>query len=98
MATAPAPTADPLRPAPAALARRSARDLREMGRLAHPMVRRAGERGFTRVTWDVALDPIAERIRATKAERAAFYLTARGLTNEVYYTAQKAVRSIGTNN
>src|SRR5436190_10513515 len=44
-----------------ALARRNGRELRELGRLAHPMVRRTGERGFTRVSWDEALDVIAER-------------------------------------
>ena len=31
------------------LERSNGRELRELGRLAHPMVRRAGERGFTRV-------------------------------------------------
>ena len=30
-------------------------------------------------------------------ERAAFYLTSRGITNEVYYAAQKAARFLGTN-
>src|SRR6478736_9330593 len=35
--------------------------LRDLGRLPYPMVRRAGARGFTRVSWDDALDLIAER-------------------------------------
>jgi molybdopterin-dependent oxidoreductase alpha subunit len=81
-----------------ALRRRSGRELRELGRLAHPMLRRAGERGFTRVSWDAALDEIAGRIRATVPERVGLYMTARGITNEVYYAAQKAARFIGTNN
>src|SRR5262245_53128457 len=80
-----------------ALSTRSGRELRELGRLAHPMMRRTGERGFKRVAWDTALDAIAERIRATTPDRVGFYLTARGITNEVYYTAQKAARFIGTN-
>ena len=62
------------------------------------MVRRKGDRGFTRVSWDEALDLVAERIRATTPERVGLYLTARGITNEVYYAAQKAARFIGTNN
>ncbi len=62
------------------------------------MVRRKGERGFTRVSWDTALDLVAERIRATTPDRVGLYLTARGITNEVYYAAQKAARFIGTNN
>jgi molybdopterin-dependent oxidoreductase alpha subunit len=81
-----------------ALAAKNGRELRELGRLAHPMVRRAGERGFTRVSWDVALDTIADRIRATRPDHIGIYMTARGITNEVYYTAQKAARFIGTNN
>lgn len=74
------------------------RELRDLGRLAHPMVRRAGEPGFTQVSWDEALDLVAGRIRATTPDRLAFYLTARGLTNETYYVAQKFARFVGTNN
>ena len=35
---------------------------------------------------------------ATTPDRVGLYLTARGITNEVYYVAQKAARAIGTNN
>ena len=72
--------------------------LRELGRLAYPMVRRAGDAGFTRVSWDVALDLVADRVRTAGPDRFGVYLTARGLTNEVYYAAQKAVRAMGSNN
>ncbi len=82
----------------AALSRMKGRELRELGRLAHPMVRRPGDRGFTRVSWDEALDVIADGIRATTPDRIGLYMTARGITNEVYYAAQKAARFIGTNN
>jgi molybdopterin-dependent oxidoreductase alpha subunit len=74
------------------------RALRELGRLSHPMVRNRGDRGFRRVSWDTALDLVAGRIRRAGAERLGIYLTARGITNEVYYAAQKAARFIGTNN
>jgi molybdopterin-dependent oxidoreductase alpha subunit len=50
------------------------------------------------VSWDVALDLVAGGIRATTPDRIGIYLTARGITNEVYYVAQKAARAIGTNN
>jgi|tagenome__1003787_1003787.scaffolds.fasta_scaffold20969648_2 molybdopterin-dependent oxidoreductase alpha subunit len=80
------------------LERKNGRELRELGRLAHPMVRHAGEPGFTRVSWDAALDLIAHRIRATTPDRVGIYMTARGITNEVYYVAQKAARAMGTNN
>jgi molybdopterin-dependent oxidoreductase alpha subunit len=82
----------------AALERMNGRELRELGRLAYPMVRERGARGFTRVSWDRALDLVATRIRATIPDRIGLYLTARGITNEVYYVAQKAARFIGTNN
>lgn len=75
----------------------SAKELRQWGRLPHPMVRRRGDRGFRRVSWDEALDVIAERIRGSTPERLGFYLTSRGMPNESYYAAQKAVRALGTN-
>jgi molybdopterin-dependent oxidoreductase alpha subunit len=81
-----------------ALARLDGRALRELGRLAHPMIRRKGEPGFTRTSWDEALDLVADRIRASAPGRFGLYMTARGITNEVYYVAQKAARCIGTNN
>jgi molybdopterin-dependent oxidoreductase alpha subunit len=75
----------------------SSKELRDLGRLPYPMIRRRGEAGFRRVSWDEALDTVAGTIRETPRERVAFYLTSRGLTNEVYYVAQKAARYIGTN-
>lgn len=69
--------------------------LRELGRVPYPMLRRKGEPGFTRVSWDTALDLIAARIREDGPETAGFYLTSRGMPNEAYYCAQKAVRAMG---
>jgi len=81
-----------------ALQKLNGRELRELGRLAYPMVRRTGDRGFTRISWDDALDLVAGRIRAAGPDRLGIYMTARGITNEVYYAAQKAARYMGTNN
>ncbi|MGB2939736.1 MAG: FdhF/YdeP family oxidoreductase [Candidatus Dormiibacterota bacterium] len=72
-------------------------ELRELGRLPHPMLRRAGEAGFSRVSWDAALELVAGRLVASGPDRAGFYLTSRGQPNENYYAAQKAVRAMGTN-
>ncbi|HYC71440.1 MAG TPA: FdhF/YdeP family oxidoreductase [Opitutaceae bacterium] len=92
------PALDPARLAEAdALARLDNRKLRDLGRLAHPMRRRRGEPGFTRVRWDEALAALGARLRATDPRRLAFFVTARGVTNEVYYMAQKAARFLGTN-
>lgn len=74
------------------------RRLRALGRLAHPMIRRRGQRGFLRVSWDEALDVIAKTIRRLTPQEMAFLATPRGLTNETYYTLQKLARSLGTNN
>jgi molybdopterin-dependent oxidoreductase alpha subunit len=72
-------------------------ELRDLGRVPRPMVRRSGEPGFQPLGWDEALDLIATRIRASAPERLGFYLTSRGTANETYYAAQKAARALGTN-
>ena len=76
---------------------KTGQELRNLGRLPYPMVRHKGEKGFRRISWDEALDLAAERIRQVDPERLAFFLTSRGLTNEVYFTANKVARFLGTN-
>jgi len=76
----------------------NAAQLRELGRLPFPMIRRHGEPGFTRARWDDISRLLAERMAAIDPRRMAFYLTSRGLTNETYYAAQKVARFLGTNN
>lgn len=80
-----------------ALAELDGAALRRLGRLPYPMLRRRGEPGFSRISWDEAIALAADRIRVAPT-RTALYLTARGITNEVYYVAQKFIRSLGTNN
>jgi molybdopterin-dependent oxidoreductase alpha subunit len=80
----------------ASLAGSSSQQLRTLGRLPEPMLRRRGERGFLPASWDEALELIATELRRVDPARAAFYLTSRGTTNEVYYVAQKAARLLGT--
>ena len=74
------------------------RDLRALGRLPYPLVRRRGEAGFAGVSWEQALELVARRLRSTEPERTYLYLTSRGIPNETYYQAQKAMRALGTNN
>jgi len=76
----------------------SSAELRKLGRLPYPLHRKKGERSFRRVTWDEALETIAGKIRSIDPKQLAFFLTARGITNEVYYTAAKTARFLGTNN
>ncbi len=81
----------------APLAATTSAGLRALGRLPEPMLRRAGARGFDVVSWDTALDRLADELRAVDPARAAIFMTSRGITNEVYYAAQKAARLLGTN-
>lgn len=71
--------------------------LRALGRLSAPMVRRRGEKGFRPISWEEGLDLAASHLRETPPDRIAFYLTSRGIPNETYYAAQKAARFLGTN-
>ncbi len=80
-----------------ALKSKSSAELRALGRLPYPMIRRRGAPGFTRLSWEEALETLAAAIRATTPDRLGFYLTSRGMPNEGYYGAQKAVRALGTN-
>lgn len=81
-----------------ALSKRSSKDLRAMGRLAFPMRRRRGEKGFTRVSWEELWAHAGARWRELDPSRTFLYLTSRGITNEVYYVAQKVMRYLGSPN
>ncbi|HXG41192.1 MAG TPA: FdhF/YdeP family oxidoreductase [Dehalococcoidia bacterium] len=75
----------------------SERELRGLGRLPVPLLRRRGDRGFRPIDWEEALELVAGRLRQTDPRRVAFYLTSRGTVNETYYVAQKVARFLGTN-
>lgn len=81
-----------------ALQKLSSVELRKLGRIPFPMSRKPGENKFTRITWNEALNRIASKIKGINPKQLAFFLTARGITNEVYYTAAKMARFLGTNN
>jgi molybdopterin-dependent oxidoreductase alpha subunit len=76
---------------------KSSAELRELGRLPCPLLRRKGDQRFVRISWDEALDLAAERLRTTDPGRFGAYLTSRGQPNENYFAAQKAVRALGSN-
>jgi molybdopterin-dependent oxidoreductase alpha subunit len=93
-----APALDPERLADVGpLSAQSSKDLRALGRLGEPMIRRRGERGFHVVTWEEAYATATAGIVQANPERFAIYLTSRGILNEAYYVAQKAARAMGTN-
>jgi molybdopterin-dependent oxidoreductase alpha subunit len=72
--------------------------LRALGRLPYPMIRRKGQPGFSRVSWDEATGVVTRAIRNLPPQQMGFFATSRGLTNEVYYVFQKLARVLGTNN
>ncbi len=80
---------DPLR-------RLSNEELHALGRVPYPLIRRAGERGFSRLSWAEALRLVSDRMRSTDPDQMGLFLTSRGLTNETYYVAQKLARIAGT--
>ena len=90
-------TADPIDPVLLSdvepLRRRTGEELRSMGRLGTPMRRLRGEAGFRPIGWEEALGALSSAMRDAGPDRSAVYLTSRGLTNEVYYAAAKAVRA-----
>ena len=81
-----------------ALQKMSSVELRQLGRIPYPMSRKPGENKFSRISWNEALDRIAKKIKGISPKQLAFFLTSRGITNEVYYTAAKMARFLGTNN
>src|SRR5215470_4734456 len=94
--TAPALDPERLRDV-SSLSAMSSRDLRALGRLPEPMIRRQGEKGFRVVPWAEAYAAATEQIQRTQLQRFAVYVTSRGMMNEHYYAIQKAARAMGTN-
>jgi molybdopterin-dependent oxidoreductase alpha subunit len=80
------------------LAKLSSKELRALGRIPYPMRRRRGERGFTRVPFEDVWRDVGVRWRGFDPARTAMFVTSRGITNEVYYVAQKVMRLFGSNN
>ncbi len=71
-------------------------------RLKYPMLRDSLDEPFRRVSWDQALDTIAQRIREVKATQGAEAICMYGsgqFQTEDYYIAQKLLKGcLGTNN
>lgn len=80
----------------AALMSQNGQALRDLGRIPFPLRRKKGEKGFTRISWDEALSELGERFGQADPDRVAMFMTSRGITNEVYYAAQRAMRIYGS--
>ncbi|MEC7988248.1 MAG: FdhF/YdeP family oxidoreductase [Myxococcota bacterium] len=80
------------------LRRMSNEELRNLGRVSFPMVYRPKDRGFSRVSWDKALELIGEKLKDVPPDRQAYFASSKGITNETYYAFTKTARLMGTNN
>jgi molybdopterin-dependent oxidoreductase alpha subunit len=81
----------------AELAKLSPRKLENLGRLAYPVVLRHGDTHYRRLSWESALDRIADAMRATSPDRTFFYSSGRS-SNEAAFLLQWLARIYGTNN
>src|SRR5262245_52704142 len=71
-------------------------ELHQLGRVPAPLLRRPGDRGFAKISWEEATRLAAEALGRTDGERMAFFVSSRGLTNEAHYAIQKLARVAGT--
>lgn len=72
-------------------------ELEHLGRLATPIIKRAGDDRYRPISWDEALEIAAERLRATTPDRTFFYSSGRS-SNEAGFVLQLFARAYGTNN
>jgi len=73
-------------------------ELHRLGRVPYPLLRRPGDPGFRRISWEEATRICAESMAKTTGDKMAFFVSSRGLTNEAYYAIQKLARIAGSAN
>jgi molybdopterin-dependent oxidoreductase alpha subunit len=72
-------------------------ELEYLGRLAFPVLKRAGADRFEEVDWDAAYEHAARRFAETTPDRAFFYSSGRS-SNEAGFVLQLMARAWGANN
>jgi len=73
------------------------RQMEYAGRLAFPIVADEGDTHFRRITWDDALDRLAEDLRQSDPGETFFYASGRS-SNEAAFLLQMLARAYGTAN
>ena len=73
-------------------------ELHRLGRVPYPLLRRTGDAGFRRISWDEAarLSRRGDGAQPTPRPHGLVRQLSRGLTNEAYYASQKLARIAGT--
>ncbi|MBV9209488.1 MAG: FdhF/YdeP family oxidoreductase, partial [Acidobacteria bacterium] len=82
----------------AGLSRKSDFWLGKQGRLTHPMYLKEGATHYEAVSWDKALNIIAEELNALSSPDEALFYTSGRTSNEAAFLYQLFVRQFGTNN
>ncbi len=75
----------------------SPRQLEHCGRLVEPVRYRAGTSNYEPISWDAALDSIADRLAASSPDETYWYFSGRS-SNEAGFLLQVFARLYGTNN
>ncbi len=79
------------------LSRWTPRELETSGRLVQPVLCEAGDTHYRAVSWQEALQRVADRLKTTTADRTFFYASGRS-SNEAGFLLQLFARLYGTNN
>ncbi len=80
------------------LERRSDFWLGQQGRLTEPMHKAAGSDHYVPISWDAALDLLADELKALPSPDAAAFYTSGRTSNEAAFVYQLVARVFGTNN
>ena len=72
--------------------------LRDLGRLAHPMVRRRGADRYEAISWSDAFAMIARELQALASPNEAAFYTSGRTSNEAAFMYGLYARQLGTNN
>ena len=80
------------------LSRQSDYWLTQQGRLVEPLWRPTGATHYQPITWDAALDQMAQVLRSLKSPDEAIFYTSGRTSNEAAFLYQLFARAFGTNN
>ena len=79
------------------LSKLKGKELEDLGRLATPLYKRAGDSHYSPISYDEAIAITAERLQQTTPDQSFFYASGRS-SNEAAFTLQLMARLYGTNN
>jgi molybdopterin-dependent oxidoreductase alpha subunit len=80
------------------LSRMTDRDLNNLGRLTHPMVKRPGGTHYEAIEWPEAFNIIGQELNALGSPNEAAFYTSGKVPNEPAFLFQLFVKQFGTNN